>query len=43
MYEMAKRPDLQATLQVEVDQFFSDVEGRAMEYRDCRKLPFLTR
>jgi len=43
VYEMSKRPDLQKRLQLEVDTFFQAVKGRTMEYRDCRKLPFLTR
>jgi cytochrome P450 len=45
MFEMAQRPDLQARVQEEVDALFADIskENRPLQYRDCRKLPFLTR
>jgi cytochrome P450 len=44
-FEVAQRPDIQARIQTEVDALFAEIEdeGRPLQYRDCRKLPFLTR
>jgi cytochrome P450 len=43
MYELAKHPEHQAELRAEVDTLFDGIGDRALEYRDCRSLPFLTK
>jgi cytochrome P450 len=55
VFELSKRPDLQKRLQAEVDAMFAAAAagggagaggaggGQALQYRDCRRLPFLTR
>jgi len=43
LFELARQPQYQQQLQVEIDGFFKELNGRDPEYRDLSKLPFLDR
>jgi len=42
-FELARHPEFQARVQAEVDQVFMETGDNPLVYRDCRKMPFLTR
>merc|ERR1712050_265702 len=43
MMELARHPEHQRALQLEVDKFFQDLDGKDPEYRDLARLEFMDR
>ncbi|CAE8612551.1 unnamed protein product [Polarella glacialis] len=43
LFELARHPEIQAALQLELDEFFSGLAGRDPEYRDLSKLSLMDR
>merc|ERR1712160_148288 len=43
LFELTKRPDLQARLQTEIDTVSERIKGRPLEYQDLFSTTFMTR